>query len=82
MSLEQFSTTPQSPARKWNAITESPDVLDPRPFALWANQACTITIEGEDGTSETFTIAAAGPVDLAPVKITDISTGTIIGLFL
>lgn len=82
MSITNFSDSPSAPARNWATITPSGTTLDPRPKALWVNQACTITLEDSDGTSAVFTVAGAGPVDLSPTKVTAISAGSVIGLFL
>lgn len=82
MSITSFSDSPSAPARNWATITPGASPLSPRPKALWVNQACTITLEDSDGTSVTFTVAAAGPVDLSPTKVTAISTGSVIGLYI
>lgn len=69
-----------APALSFYSITPSTDALDPAPKALWANQACTITMAGLDGTSLTFTVDGAGPIPIAPVKVTAVSTGTVFAL--
>ena len=68
------------PARSGYQITPSGDGLDPPVKALWVNQSCTLTVTGSDGVSFTIAAPGAGPIDLAPVKVTAISTGTVIGL--
>lgn len=82
MSIANFADSPSSPARQWATITPGAGTLNPRPKALWVNQACTITLEDSGGTSVVFTIGGAGPVDLSPTKVTAISIGTVIGLFI
>lgn len=69
-----------SPAGSWAAITPSADVITPPLIAVWVNQACTLTVTGDDDVSATFTILGAGPVPIVPKKITAISAGTVIGL--
>ena len=69
-----------APALSFYSITPSASALDPAVKALWANQACTITMEGADGTSLTVTVDGAGAIPLAPVKVTAVSTGTVFGL--
>lgn len=82
MSITNFSDSPSAPARNWATISPGASTLNPRPKALWVNQACTITLEDSGGTSVVFTVAGAGPLDLSPTKVTAISTGTVIGLFI
>lgn len=69
-----------APAHSWEAITASANVLDPGIVALWVNQACDLTVTGDDDVSLVFTIAGAGPVDIVPKKITAISAGTVFAL--
>lgn len=69
------------PATKFAAIAPAAVDLDPRPRALWVNQACDLELVDEDGNSETFTCAGAGPVDVAPVQVVSCSAGTVIGLY-
>lgn len=69
-----------SPAGSWEAITPSSDVIDPPLVAIWVNQACTITVTGDDDNSLPFTVSQAGSMPIVPKKITAISTGTVYGL--
>ena len=71
------------PARNWYVIVPGAAALTPRPKALYANVAGTLTCVGDDDNSVGFTVAAAGPVDLSPVKVTAWTgaAGTLIGLW-
>lgn len=65
---------------QWYAITPSGSPLPTEVRALWVNQPCDITLEDYLGTSVTFTVPEAGLVNLAPTKVTAVSTGTVVGL--
>lgn len=79
-SLPVINPRSDSPGR-WLAIAPSGNALPADLMAVWVNQACTITMTGDDNASEVFTVAGAGPLPLKPTKITAISTGTVIGLY-
>lgn len=67
--MTRFTST-FDPARNWYAITPGPDALEPRPKALWANSAGTITAVGDDDNDEDFVVPGPGPVAISPVKVT------------
>lgn len=67
-------------AKNGYPITPSSAVLDPPVKAVHVNQACTITMVGADGTSLAITMDGAGVPPMIPIKVTAISTGTVVGL--
>lgn len=69
-----------APALSGYAITPSSSELDPPVKALWANQACTVTMTGADAVSFSVTVDGAGPIPFAPVKVTAVDSGTVIGV--
>lgn len=63
-------TGSMDPGRNIYNVVPGPGALNPRPKALWVNEACSLTLVGDDGIAETVVLAGPGPVPMSPVKVT------------
>lgn len=69
-----------SPAENWFAITpDDSNDIDPKPRALWLGSSGTLTVQGKDGNSLSFTIPGAGVYPFSAARV--LTTTTITEIF-
>lgn len=73
-----YQTSPEGVKVLHFPITPSDDVLDPRPWVLYAAVDLTATLVDENGTALEYVLSAGQILPFSPVKVTAAS-GTLVG---